>query len=179
MKKLNLGCGKTIKQGWINLDFIKGEGVDVVWNLDKFPYPFKDNEFDYILLDGILEHLENPERVIKELWRISKKGADILIRVAHFSCWQAWGDITHKRTFNHTSLFPFSDKLSHRGSSSLINKKTESFKMNAKITFGKIKKALGFEKIININNASRGFYEQNFAYLFPADAIEFKLKTIK
>ena len=179
MKKLNLGCGEDIREGFVNVDFIKNKGVDIIWNLDSFPYPFKENEFDYILLNGILEHLKYPEKVIKEIWRISKKNCTTRISVAHFSCWQAWGDITHKRTFNHTSLFSFSDKKSHRSSTSLINKQKECFKLSTKITFGKIKRALGIEFLVNINNATRGIYERHFSFIVPAENIEWELKTIK
>ena len=35
MTKLNIGCQKDIKEGYVNLDAIDYEGVDVVWNLDK------------------------------------------------------------------------------------------------------------------------------------------------
>ena len=41
MKKLHLGCGKVIKKGFINLDSVKLKGVDVVHNLDVYPWPFK------------------------------------------------------------------------------------------------------------------------------------------
>ncbi len=179
MKKLNLGCGMDIKNGWINVDCVKNMGVDKVFDLNQFPYPFKENQFDLILLNAILEHLDNPEKVIEEIWRISKHSAKIFISVPHFSCWQTWGDITHKRAFNSTSLFPFSIKKSHRSSSSLINQKKELFEIGTKITLGKFKKFFGFEFLINLNNASRGFYERNFAYIFPAESIKWKLKTTK
>ena len=29
-EKLHLGCGKTILKEWINLDIMKGQGVDIV-----------------------------------------------------------------------------------------------------------------------------------------------------
>ncbi len=32
MKKLNLGCGKDIRKGYINLDLKKLPGVDIVHN---------------------------------------------------------------------------------------------------------------------------------------------------
>ena len=180
MKKLNLGCGKSIKKGWTNLDLIKGEGVDVVWDLDKTPYkPLKDNEFDFILAEMVLEHTWEPDKVIKELWRISKKGGEVKIIVPHFSNWQAWGDITHRRPFNSTSLFSFSSRKSHRGSTSLINVQKEIFDINSKITFGKIKRFFGFEYFFNLNNYARGFYERNLSYFFPAESIIFNLKTLK
>jgi len=138
--KLNLGSGRDIKEGWTNVDFIKAEGIDVVWNLDKFPYPFKDNSVDEILLNHILEHLWYPEKVIEELWRITKYKGKITIRVPHFSCWAVWGDIIHKRTFTHTSLFSFSSVKKRRASKSLINNKKEIFIMENLIGFDKIKK---------------------------------------
>ncbi|MFH1439839.1 MAG: methyltransferase domain-containing protein [Candidatus Woesearchaeota archaeon] len=73
--KLNLGCGQKIKKGWINLDFIKGHGIDIIHNLNKFPYPFKENTFDYVYVNMVLEELDFYEETIMELHRISKKNA--------------------------------------------------------------------------------------------------------
>ena len=50
MRKLNFGCGRDIKKGWDNCDKQEGKGI-ITFNADKFPYPFKDNTYDYILLD--------------------------------------------------------------------------------------------------------------------------------
>jgi len=179
MKKLNLGCGSNIKEGWTNLDVVKGNGVDIVWNLDEFPYPFKDNEFGFILAEMVMEHTWEPDKVLKQLWRISKSGGSIKITVPHFSNWQSWGDITHRRPFNSTSLFSFSSRGSHRGSTSLINSQKEIFDIKSKIKFGKILKALGFEWAFNINNYARGFYERNLSQIFPAQSIIFDLRVVK
>jgi len=86
IQKLNFCCGKDIKKGkeWINVDIQKAEGRDKSFNFDKFPYPFKDNEFDYILVDNVLEHLKNPRKVILEFWRISKPNAIIEVIVLSF-----------------------------------------------------------------------------------------------
>ena len=46
--KLNLGCGRDIREGYVNLDKAGLDGVDVVHDLNVFPYPFEDNEFDEI-----------------------------------------------------------------------------------------------------------------------------------
>jgi predicted SAM-dependent methyltransferase len=177
--KLNLGCGKDIKKDYLNCDCISSEGVDKVFNLDRYPWPFKEDTFEEILCNSILEHLDKPEQAIREIWRISKPNARIQIIVPHFSCWQAWGDITHKRPYNSTSLFSFSKNITHRSSKSLVNTQNETFEIDAKILFGKIKKLFMFEKIINLNNYSRGFYERHWAYILPAQNILFKLKANK
>jgi predicted SAM-dependent methyltransferase len=59
MTKLNFGCGEEIMEGFVNMDILKLEGVDVAHDFNKFPYPFKDNEFDEIYTSHVLEHLED------------------------------------------------------------------------------------------------------------------------
>ncbi len=89
MQKLNLGCWGDYKEGWVNVDVNKQAKADVYHNLDKFPYPFKDNTFDVIYLSHVLEHLEDPMRVVKELWRISKPKGKVIIKVPHWSSYLA------------------------------------------------------------------------------------------
>lgn len=36
--------------------------------------PFKDKEFDYVICNQVLEHVDNPERFIKEIMRVGKRG---------------------------------------------------------------------------------------------------------
>ncbi len=61
LKKLNLGCGLNHREGYVNLDAVKLPGVDVVHDLNKMPYPFKTNQFDEIICQHLLEHLDNFE----------------------------------------------------------------------------------------------------------------------
>jgi len=106
-KKLNFGCGKIIKpkeEGWINVDIQKAEGIDKSFDFDKFPYPFKDNTFDYVFADNVLEHLEKPKKGVEELYRISKKYATIEIIVPYYKSKWAWGDLTHKNFFSEISI---------------------------------------------------------------------------
>jgi hypothetical protein len=46
--KLNLGCGTDIMPGHVNMDKLRLPGVNIVHDLNKFPYPFKDNQFDTV-----------------------------------------------------------------------------------------------------------------------------------
>ncbi len=68
--RLNLGCGNDIKPNYINVDIIKSEGVDLIQNLEKYPYSFKDNSFDLIEAHQVIEHLTDLANTIKELHRI-------------------------------------------------------------------------------------------------------------
>lgn len=41
---------------------------------DVMALPFRDNAFDYVFCSHVLEHVEDPEKAIKELVRIGRKG---------------------------------------------------------------------------------------------------------
>ena len=47
-KILDLGCGRNKVPGAIGLDLFPVPGVDVVHDLEAFPYPFENNSFDEI-----------------------------------------------------------------------------------------------------------------------------------
>lgn len=102
--KLNLGCGTDIKQGYVNLDIIKREGVDVVHNLDSYPYPFPDNHFDEIIAIHLLEHVDDFLKTLEELYRILKPGGKIKAIVPYFSSTGAFQDPTHKHFFSKDTL---------------------------------------------------------------------------
>jgi SAM-dependent methyltransferase len=85
MKRLNLGCGESKKEGFINVDWHSELNPEVKHDLNVFPYPFAEAEFDDIEAFHILEHLDRPFQVMKELHRILKPGGTLSLRVPHFS----------------------------------------------------------------------------------------------
>lgn len=44
------------------------------FNSDVEDLPFKDNAFDFVFCSHLLEHVENPDKAIKEITRVAKKG---------------------------------------------------------------------------------------------------------
>jgi len=107
MKKviLNMGCGKTRIPDSIGVDGVKIEGfVDVVHDLNVVPYPFEDNYAEEVHLYHVLEHLDNPVEKLEEIHRLLKPGANLYLRVPHFSSMGAFTDITHKRPFGYGSF---------------------------------------------------------------------------
>jgi len=167
--KLNVGCGKDIKKDYINIDVVKLPGVDVVHNLNKFPWPFKDDKFDEILCSHVLEHVTDFERTIKEIHRILKKGGIVKITVPHFSGVGAWTCPQHKRAFGYFTFDFFCEETKYDVAKGLGY--CYSFKFNKilkkHLIFGK--KYQVWNWIIEwIANKFPHFYEDSFLKSFPA-----------
>ena len=88
-KVVNLGAGKGYfrelfkDSDYLTVDFYPYEGIDVVADLIK-PLPFDSNHFDFIILSNVLEHISEPEKLIKECHRILKDDGTLLITVPFF-----------------------------------------------------------------------------------------------
>lgn len=105
LKKLNLGSGAYYKKGFVNVDFRTDAKPDVVHDLNKFPYPFKEGQFDLIEGDHVLEHLDHPFKVMSELHRMLAKGGKLILRVPHFS--RGFTNVDHKRGYDATFAYYF------------------------------------------------------------------------
>ena len=87
--RLNLGAGSDLKEGWINHDIVQLPGIDVVHDLNNFPWPWDDNSIDEIYMKDVLEHLPDTIRVMEEIYRICKPGAKIYIAVPYWNSYEA------------------------------------------------------------------------------------------
>jgi hypothetical protein len=79
--KLNLGCGKDNRKGYVNIDAQPGTGVDKVFDITK-KLPFKDESCSEIIMQDILEHLipKDQEKVLNEVNRVLNKIGKLVIR---------------------------------------------------------------------------------------------------
>ena len=115
--KLDIGCGKNKKEGYLGVDTIGFEGVDFVLDLvakdyrspnGGIAYPAKGHLYkawlwetetvDEVHCSHFLEHLTGAERIhfFNELHRVMKKDAKALIVVPHWRSGRAYGDPTHQ-----------------------------------------------------------------------------------
>jgi ubiquinone/menaquinone biosynthesis C-methylase UbiE len=86
---LNIGSGDTNGVGrklWkykkgevINMDIEGGPTVDVVG--DAHSLPFKDCEFDTIIMQAVLEHLHSPIKAVDEAFRVLKPNGYLYLEV--------------------------------------------------------------------------------------------------
>lgn len=184
MNKLNIGCGRDIREGYVNLDIVD-YGGNIIHDINRFPYPFPDNYFDEIYASHILEHLNNFHDTVNELYRISKPGALIEVYAPFFLNTKYFGEPDHKipfsiRTFDNYEYigerrlrFYEKWKLEHRtnyqsgASFQILQKKfiTSRFPVLRWMDF-----------IVNIEPV---IYERFFAGIFSPEEVYFLLKVIK
>jgi SAM-dependent methyltransferase len=73
--------------------------VDVVHDLESFPYPFEANRFDAVYALSVFEHLADFIGAMEEVWRILKPGGRLIVETPHFSGLNSWTDPTHRQHF--------------------------------------------------------------------------------
>jgi len=180
MRILDIGCGKNKYRGEntdvvIGLDKFPLEGVDVIWNLENTPLSFKDNEFDMIIANHILEHIKNFFPLMEEVHRITKPNGIIKIKVPFFTSDMAYTNPTHIRLFTYTTF----EYLEPGHFESQYTK--GKFKIiNRKINFIRNPKYSTFNKIINpIVNKFPIAYQRLFSWILPCDELHIEMKVIK
>lgn len=96
--KLDLGCGKSKRDGFEGVDILKFDGVDHVVDLTQAPWPWADNSVEEFHTSHFVEHLTAQQRVIfaNEVFRTLVKGGKAAIIVPHFASCRAYGDPTHQ-----------------------------------------------------------------------------------
>jgi len=109
--KLNVGCGRNIQEGWVNLDSAALPGVDIVCDLEhvrQTPIALPDESVDQFLISHVIEHVRDSLGLMQELWRLATPDAMAVIRVPHGGSDDAWEDPTHVRAYFPGSFGYFS-----------------------------------------------------------------------
>jgi len=103
--RVDLGCGRVKPPGFIGVDRFPLPGVDLVADLDE-RLPFDDDSVDLIHASHSLEHVRDLSKVIREVYRISKHGAQICIVAPYYQQTLNLANPYHKQAFNeHTPRF--------------------------------------------------------------------------
>ena len=106
--KLNLGAGSDILAGYVNHDLAKLPGIDVVHDLNQYPWPWPDASIEEVKAWDVIEHLDDFIKAIEEISRVLVPGGCCHVSVPYWNSWCVPADPTHKRGF-HETTFQFFD----------------------------------------------------------------------
>jgi len=102
--RLDLACGTRKDEGYFGIDIIKTPQVDMVWDLEKYPWPIPDNCVDEAICFHYLEHVKDIMKFMNEVYRILKTGSKITIIAPYYNSMRAWQDPTHIRVISENTF---------------------------------------------------------------------------
>jgi predicted SAM-dependent methyltransferase len=117
--KLDLACGHRKQVGFLGVDKIKVDDVDIIMDLEIYPWKWKDGEIDEIYCSHYIEHVTDLFKFMDECWRILKKGGKMTVISPYYNSVRAWMDPTHKRAISEFTFCYFNkewrdrEKLEH------------------------------------------------------------------
>lgn len=185
--KIDIGCGPNKKPGFKGMDILPLPGVDFVVDLEKGFSFLKDNSVDEYYTAHFLEHIDDFELVMGEIYRTLKPGGICTIFVPHFSNPYYYSDYTHKRFFGLYSFDYFSSSVTG------FRRKVPSYNPSIKFEIVErklilkspdflithlIKKHI-WNRIFNSGKYFQAVYEEYFTKLISCYELKFVLKVIK
>ena len=116
IKKLSfvdIGCGGNKQnKDWFGIDYRKMPGVDLVQDLEKFPWKVSSESFNTAVCSHVVEHISPSHGIfisfMNECWRILKPGSDILISAPYATSIGMLRDPTHCNFINEETWSYFS-----------------------------------------------------------------------
>lgn len=180
MKILDLGCGPRKRAGAVGLDCVSLPGVDVVHDLERFPYPFDEDSFDVVYAMSVLEHLNNFLGAMEEIHRILKPGGRLVFETPHFSGLNSWTDPTHRQHFAVRS-FAFFDPGFSKNYYTRARFRADWLKVELHSPW----RQLGLQWLLNrgmgrpYRRGLRRLWEEHFAFVIRARGITAELVAVK
>jgi SAM-dependent methyltransferase len=177
---LDLGCGNRKREGATGIDVNPASQADVIHDLNTFPYPFPDSSFDLIIADNIIEHLDDVIRVMEELSRIAKPGAELIITVPYFRSRWASIDPTHQHFFTSESFSYFDVDHVHYALYGYSKIRTGV----RRVVFNEDVRHTGLKRLVcgiflHIGNRSPAWYDAHLGHLYPLDTITYHIEMLK
>lgn len=181
---LDVGCGRHKISNAMGIDRCKFPEVDVVHDLDQYPWPFEDNAFDRVICRHSLAHLYSVEAAMEELYRLTKPAGIVEILTPHFSSDNAFTDITSRCFFGYRSMdyFCVNRPMKYKyGSCRFVLKEVRISFLDAYTFDGQHRRfnpfaILGLEWLINRFPRS---YEHFVSSILRANEVYYRLEVLK
>ena len=175
MRILDVGCGVNKYPGAIGVDRLAGTHADVRCDLDRFPYPFKDDAFDHVRAVHVIEHVANVIRTMEEFHRLLRPGGEVYIATPHYTDFSSFCDPTHRWHLNSFSLRYFGDD--HAGFGYYSGCRFHEKKVRLRLLA--LWRWLGFEFLVNTFPRFRRFWEHYLCFVVRGKVIEWRLEAVK
>lgn len=119
--KLDLACGDRKEPGFIGVDHSPLPGVDVVCDLENYPWDIASDSVFEIRASHYVEHTKDLKLFMEECYRILVNGGVMTLIAPYYTSIRAFQDYTHVRPISENTFIYFnqpwlkSQKLVHYG----------------------------------------------------------------
>jgi SAM-dependent methyltransferase len=175
MRILDVGCGLNKLPGAIGLDRSPFSRADVLADLDRFPYPFRDSAFDRLQAVHVIEHVSDVIRTLEEFHRLVQPDGEVFLVTPHYTDFSSFCDPTHRWHLNSFSLRYFGADNAGYGYYS----KVRFDETSVRVTLLSLWRWLGFEFLVNAFPRFRRFWEHYLCYVVRGKVIEWRLRVLK
>ncbi len=172
---LDVGCGCNKTPGALGIDrrFTNESPpenqLDIKHDLTQFPWPVKDNTFDLVVCQHVIEHLPDTARTMKEFHRIARPGGKVFMETPHFSWFEAYRHYEHCHMFSFQSFDYFLKDNKH-------GHETDFSYSDKAIFFDDLAYCMGVGFLANMFPR---LYEKRLAFIFPATSFYITLRVDK
>ena len=180
-KILDVGCGANKFEGAVGLDNNPRTAADVIHDLGDLPYPFDDNEFDFVISRHAIEHVPDVMGFITELYRITKNGGRIKLVTPHYTNPDWATDPTHR---NHFNCYSFNSFIPERRVFDFYTD-VKLKPVKTYVSLLNLWRTLGIEFFVNLDQRSpklrftRKFWEHYLSFIFRGKELHFEFEVIK
>ncbi len=172
---LDVGCGINKRPGSIGIDRNPATAADVLVELDRYPYPFRDSSFDALQAVHVIEHVSDVIRTMEEFHRLVRPGGEVFLVTPHYTDFSSFCDPTHRWHLNSFSLRYFGEDNAGYGYYSAVRFHENSVHVKLLALW----RWLGFEFLVNRFPRFRRFWEYYLCYVVRGKVIEWRLMVIK
>lgn len=101
----DIGCGANkAGENWFGVDYRKLPGVDLVQDLEQFPWAIPSESFNTLVANHVVEHIDPAHGIfisfMNEAWRILKPGGEFMIGAPYATSTGMFRDPTHVNFIN-------------------------------------------------------------------------------
>lgn len=175
MRILDVGCGINKLAGSIGIDRNPASRADVICDLDRFPYPFRDSSFDGLQAVHVIEHVSDVIQTMEEFYRLVCADGEVFIVTPHYTDFSSFCDPTHRWHLTSFSLRYFGED--HGGFGYYSTARFEETSVRVKLLA--LWRYLGFEVLVNAFPRFRRFWEHYLCYVVRGKVIEWRLRVVK
>lgn len=174
-RTLDVGCGINKYPGAIGIDRNPAARADVLCDLDRVPYPFRDDSFDALRAIHVIEHVADVMRTMEEFHRLVRAGGAVRIETPHYTDFSSWCDPTHRSHLNSFSFRYFGED--HGGFGYYTRARFRERRVRVRLLA--LWRYCGFELLVNAFPRFRRFWEHYLCFVVRGKAITIELEVVK